>query len=154
MRHRPFQPPQNGPAPLRASVTRTVRFEEVDPLGIVWHGRYPSFLEDARVALGDTFGMGYMDMHAKGVQAPIRELTIEYHRPLRYPETMTVAVAWHFFPGARMNMSYEILDQSGQVATTAASVQLFVAEGEPLVLAPPFYQDFLERWRRGEPARA
>ena len=42
------------PAPLEKSVFRTVRFNEIDPMGIMWHGHYASFIEDARVALGDS----------------------------------------------------------------------------------------------------
>ena len=43
---RPYFPfKQDAPEPLRAIVRRRVRFEEVDPLGIVWHGRYPVILK-------------------------------------------------------------------------------------------------------------
>ncbi len=37
------QPAQDGPPPLVRSVVRSVRFEETDPMGLVWHGRYPSY---------------------------------------------------------------------------------------------------------------
>ena len=39
------------PLPLTCTVPREVRFEEVDALNVVWHGRYPSYFEDARVAM-------------------------------------------------------------------------------------------------------
>ena len=58
-----FQIPENSPAPLRLIVERKVRFEEVDPMNIVWHGRYPGYFEDGRVALGDKYGIGYMDLY-------------------------------------------------------------------------------------------
>ena len=41
------------PAPLVVGIDRRVRFEEVDALGMVWHGRYPSYFEDGRIAFGD-----------------------------------------------------------------------------------------------------
>ena len=37
----------DAPPPLRVDVGRKVRFEEVDSMGIVWHGHYASYFEDA-----------------------------------------------------------------------------------------------------------
>lgn len=52
-----FNPPRplagETPPPLSAGATRLVRFNEADPLGIVWHGHYASYFEDARAAFGD-----------------------------------------------------------------------------------------------------
>ena len=72
------------PAPLRVSIERTVRFEEVDSLGIVWHGRYASYFEDARVAVGQKYGIGYMDFYSHGVIAPIKKMHFDYYRSLRF----------------------------------------------------------------------
>ena len=58
-----FRRGEGQPPPLRAITKRRVRFEEVDPLGIVWHGRYPSYFEDARVELGRKYGIDYMDFY-------------------------------------------------------------------------------------------
>jgi len=51
-----FPSTPDAPPPLVAQVNRKVRFEEVDTLGIVWHGRYPSYIEDGRTAFGEKFG--------------------------------------------------------------------------------------------------
>ena len=37
---------------LCVSAQRTVRFEEVDAVRFMWHGRYASWLEDGREAMG------------------------------------------------------------------------------------------------------
>ena len=50
MRKNYFPSVKGCPPPLGIRVERKVRFEETDPLGIVWHGRYASFFEDARTA--------------------------------------------------------------------------------------------------------
>ena len=36
-----------------------VRFSEVDMMNIVWHGSYPLYLEDAREAFGEKYGLSY-----------------------------------------------------------------------------------------------
>ena len=91
-----FTTEEGAPAPLRAAVSGRVRFEEVDPLGIVWHGRYASYFEDARVALTDQYGIGYLDFYEKGIVAPIRKLHVDYFRSLRFRETFTVEAVLHW----------------------------------------------------------
>ncbi len=139
------------PPPLRLAVERRVRFEEVDPLGIVWHGRYPSYFEDARVALGDRFGVGYHDFYAQGVVTPIKRLQVDYARPLRFGEVATVEGILHWSEAARIDFEYVIRDGTGQVATTGCSVQLLLGEDQQVLLVfPPFYEAFRARWRAGE----
>ena len=36
-----------------------VRFSEVDMMNVVWHGAYPLYLEDAREAFGEKYGLSY-----------------------------------------------------------------------------------------------
>jgi len=148
---RPYFPPEEGaPPPLRLTVSRRVRFEEVDPLGIVWHGRYPSYIEDARVALGDRHGIGYLDFIAHGVVAPIRMMHIDYYRPLAFKETFTVEGILHWAETPRLNMEFVIRKESGETATTGYSVQMMLdAEKNILLVPPPFFRDFMDRWKEG-----
>ncbi len=138
------------PVPLRTTVARVVRFEEVDPLGIVWHGRYPSYFEDARVALGEKYGIGYLDIYNQGVLAPVKKMHLDYHRPLRFSEPFTIEGVLHWSEAARLNHEFIIRDRAGLVATTGYSVQMLMDTKENLLLLPPpFLQQFLERWRAG-----
>ena len=149
--NRPYFPPEDGaPAPLRLEVSRTVRFEEVDPVSIVWHGRYPGYFEDARVALCERYGVGYLDFHARGVVAPIRMMHVDYLRPLRFRETFRVEGILHWSESARLNMEFVIRNRAGEVTTTGYTVQMMLdANGEVLLVPPPFYREFIERWKDG-----
>jgi hypothetical protein len=40
-----------------------IRFNEADPLGIVWHGHYIRYFEDGREAFGKKFGITYLDFY-------------------------------------------------------------------------------------------
>jgi acyl-CoA thioester hydrolase len=144
----PFR--QEDPLPLRHTVERRVRFEEVDALGIVWHGRYPSYFEDARAALGEKYGVGYMDFHKQGVVAPITRLYVDYHRPLRFQETFTTEGILHWSDAARINTEFILRDSQGQVTTTGYTVQVMLDFNEELLMVPPaFYVEFRERWKAG-----
>ncbi len=139
------------PEPLRCSVERKVRFEEVDSLGIVWHGRYPSYFEDARGALGQKFGINYLDFHRNGIIAPIKTMHIDYHRPLTYPDAFTIEGILHWSDAARLNYEYAIRDNKGELMTTGYTVQVMLDPDKNLYMVlPPFYDDFCRRWKAGD----
>ena len=145
-----FKPLEGQPAPLRIRIEQTVRFEEVDALGIVWHGRYASYFEDARVAFGQKYGIGYMDFHANGVVAPIKQMHFDYHRPLKFGDKMTIEAILHWSEAARMNFEFIIQADNGELSTTGYTVQMMLDLDENiLVLLPPFYKKFLDNWKAG-----
>jgi acyl-CoA thioester hydrolase len=142
---------KDAPKPLRIQVKRRVRFEEVDALGIVWHGRYASYFEDARSALGENFGIGYLDLYRNGIVAPIKKLHMDYHRTLRFPEEFSIEGILHWSDAARINHEFIIRDSKGSVITTGYSVQVMLdKENNLYMVSPTFYQDFCRRWKAGE----
>jgi acyl-CoA thioester hydrolase len=146
-----FKKEEGQPLPLRAVTKRRVRFEEVDPLGIVWHGRYPSYFEDARVELGKKYGIDYIDFFKHGIVAPIKKMHIDYFLPLRYPEEIVLEAILHWSDAARMDFEFIIRNDSGAVTTTGYTVQMMVDLKENiLVLQPGFYAEFCKRWKVGE----
>jgi len=146
-----FQPQDNAPEPLRCSVERVVRFEEVDALAIVWHGRYPSYFEDGRVLLGEEYGLSYMDFYRQGVIAPIKQMHVDYLLPLRFGESFTIEAILHWTDATRLNHEFILRNTAGEVTTTGYSVQLLMdQEQNVLMLPPPFYAEFRQRWLSGE----
>lgn len=151
MRKPYFRPCADAPSPLRTLVQRTVRFEEVDPLGIVWHGRYPGYLEDGRVALGRQYGLGYMDFYHQGVMAPIKQMHLDYQLPLRFEEEFTIEALLHWSDATRLNHEFVLRNSAEQVVTTGYTIQLLTDPQQRVLLVPPaFYEDFRQRWRAGE----
>lgn len=136
--------------PLRACCTRRVRFEEIDPLGIVWHGRYPSYFEDGRTAFGDRYGLSYKNFRENGVAAPVVQMHIDYRTPLRFDETITIEASLHWSEALKLNFSYRILKQDGALAASGYTVQLLTDFQGGLLLTPPeFIQEFRDKWQDG-----
>jgi acyl-CoA thioester hydrolase len=152
MKKHPFKKVPNAPQPLSFSVSRRVRFEEVDALGIVWHGRYPSYFEDVREALGDHYGIGYLDFFREKVAAPLRQLHFDYLKPLSLREQFTIKAQLHWSEAARLNLTYEIINAQGQLTTSGYSIQMMVDphRQDVLMVPPPFFKIFLQRWREQE----
>ncbi len=146
-----FKTAADAPLPLRVQVKQKVRFEECDSLGIVWHGRYASFFEDARVVLGSQLGIGYMDFMKHGVLTPLKQMYHDYVRPLRFEEEFTIEGILCWSEAARMNTEYILRNMAGEVLTTGYAVQLMLNKDfEVLLTPPPFYLAFCERWKAGE----
>ena len=136
--------------PLKASCVRRIRFEELDPLGIVWHGRYTSYLEDGRVAFGDKYGLSYKNFKKNRVMAPVVQLHIDYRAPLRFDEHIKIEAILHWTEAVRLNFSYSISKQDGTIAATGYTVQLLTDLHGNLLLTPPdFVQKFRQKWLEG-----
>ncbi len=141
---------EDAAAPLRRSVVRSVRFEETDPMGLVWHGRYPGYFEDARIMLGNSLGIGYLDFYAAGFVLPVTHMSIDYRRPLRYGDTFVIGAALHYTQAARLQIGYE-LTLAGEIVCTGRTIQHFTTkEGALCPARPAMYDAFCARWLHGE----
>jgi acyl-CoA thioester hydrolase len=139
------------PAPLKGRVKRSIRFEEVDMLTIAWHGHYTSFFEDARVHLGQRYGIGYMDLYNNGILAPIKKAHVDFIRPLKFMDEITIEGILHYSEAARINSEFIIRNPAGKIAATGYTVQMLLDENYELYLTQPaFFKDFCDRWKAGK----
>ena len=145
-------PEEPGYPALRASVVHRVGFSEVDPMGIVWFGRYAVFFEEASAALRDGCGLSNADFFRAGIQPPVIRYEVEYLRPSRLDERLTIAACMHGTEAARMNTTYEVRGPDGELRVVARTVQVFMdmAKGAVCLIPPPIWRDCLKRWRNGE----
>lgn len=139
--------PKDEKPPLSAECFRRVQFDEVDALGIVWHGRYVSYLEQGRNEWGRKYNFTYYDMYRNGFAMPIIKLHIDHFLPLRYDELIRIKTNCHWTEAAKMNFSYEIYTESGQLSARGYTVQIYTdLECKPLLLRPDFAEKFVQKW--------
>ncbi len=140
------------PAPVSHTTRVTVRFKEADALGIVWHGNYVTYLEDARQELGVRLGLSYEDFLAKDYFAPLVDLKIQYKAPARYGDKVDVTAAMHWSEVPKVVTSYEIRRaKDGLLLATAETTQVLTTRAGELVLNfPPFFAQVRQRWLNGE----
>jgi len=146
-----FKKNPHDPAPLTGSVKRSIRFEEVDMLTIAWHGHYTSFFEDARVHLGQRYGLGYMDLFGQGILAPIKTAHVDFIRPLKFMDEITIQGILHYSEASRINGEYIIKNPQGKIAATGYTVQMMLNTDYELHLTQPnFYKHFCDQWKAGK----
>lgn len=121
-----------------------VRFSEVDMMNVVWHGSYPLYLEDAREAFGDKYGLSYQKYISENIFVPVVELKINYKRPLRFGMKPIIKITYRPTESAKIIFDYEIYDpNSKEVYLTAYSVQVFMDRDYNLMwYSPEFYTEW------------
>lgn len=152
-----FQRLPGGPEPLAATVTHRVLFREVDAMGVVWHGRYLAFFEEAATELRRQFGMGYAELFAAALEAPIVQAHVDYHRPLRLDEVARITARLHWNEAARLDIEYEVRREDGERTATGFTVQMFVdpITHLPYACSPELLSLCRARWlQRAEALRA
>ena len=130
---------------LTVSQEIRVRFNETDPLGIVWHGNYITYFEDGREAFGRKHELSYLDIAKTGYTTPIVKSTCEHKLSLRYGDVFRIETAIIDTPAAKIILKFTIFDANNEIACTGETIQVFLnSEGELMLTNPPFY----EEWKR------
>jgi len=124
-----------------------VRFNEADPLGIVWHGHYIRYFEDGREDFGNRFGIGYLDFYHKGFVIPIVNVDCSFKKSLRYGDRVLVETTFIPCEAAKIQFSYRLYNkETKDLVATGSSVQVFLDKKDSVLQLsnPPFF----EEWKR------
>ena len=123
-----------------------IRFSEVDMMGVVWHGNYPLYLEDAREAFGAECGLSYALYIRENVFVPIVKIDVDYKRPVRFGMRPVIRIEYVFTDASKVIFDYKLYDkESGDVFLTARTVQVFMDRDYKLMWFSP---DFYTQWKQ------
>lgn len=117
-------------------------------MGVVWHGNYAVYFEDARELFGKKYHLEYMRMYDEGFFAPLVELKLNYKRPVRYEDKVKVRCTYRATESAKIIFDYEIINlETGDVMVTGTSVQVFLDKNFKLSWrVPDFYEAWKNKW--------
>jgi acyl-CoA thioester hydrolase len=116
-----------------------VRYAETDQMGVVYHGNYAQYFEMGRVEWLRNLGVSYKWMEENGIMLPVVSLTMNYKKPARYDDELTVVTIFKSQTTVKIEFDYEIYNTNKDLLTTGNSVLVFVdmKTGRPTV--PPAY---------------
>ena len=106
-------------------VLRT-RYAETDQMRVVYYGNYPQYLELGRVEWLRSIGFTYKAMEEEGVMMPVVSLQIQYKKPALYDELITIRTKLKELPSTKIEFDYEILNERGELLSTANTILVFV----------------------------
>jgi acyl-CoA thioester hydrolase len=108
-----------------------VRFAETDAMGIVHHGRYLPYLEEARVAYLRHIGHPYTEWRENGADSAVIEAYLRYRQPLRFDDVVIVHLRLADVTRATFQMAY-LLTVDDRVCATGVTVHGMInAAGAP-----------------------
>jgi acyl-CoA thioester hydrolase len=98
--------------------------------GIVWHGTYLTWMEEARVECLRSIGIDFADLVAMGCDLPVVDLSIRYRRALRMGESAIVKTRTIDMEGVRIVWEYEIQSENREIIYLTGTVTLVAVDRE------------------------
>ena len=124
-----------------------VRFNECDPMGIVWHGNYIKYFEEGREAFSKKYNFDYLEFYDKGYSTPIVHVTSDFKKPLKYRDVALIETIYMKTDAAKIIFDYIIRKEStGEIMCKGSTTQVFVnmKKGELALVLP----DIFVTWAR------
>ncbi len=116
-----------------------VRYGETDQMGVVYHGSYVPYFEIGRVEWLRNKGVSYKFMEESGIALPIVSMHLNYKKPARYDDLLTVHTKLKKHSGVKIEFDCEIRNENQELLTTAHFILVFIdlKSGKPT--QPPQY---------------
>lgn len=135
---------------LHFDYTLRTRYAETDQMGVVYYGNYPQYLELGRVEWLRAIGLTYKEMEAEGIMMPVVSLQIQYKKPALYDELITIRTKLKDLPSTKIEFDYEILNEKGELLSTANTILVFVdAKTFRPIRCPEKVLDLIREARKG-----
>jgi acyl-CoA thioester hydrolase len=113
--HRPEPHPDAGYWLLE----RTVLPQHTDHAGVMWHGAYLAWLEEARVEALAAAGLAYADLSRRGLELPVVSLAIDYRQALHHGDRVRLLSRVLPRQGVKLPWQSRFLCPDGSLAAEA-----------------------------------
>ena len=119
-----------------------VRYGETDQMGYVYYGNYAQFFEVGRVEWLRSLGVSYKSLEASGIMLPVIQLNINYIKPAKYDDLLTIVTVLGNKPLVKIDFDFEILNEKKELLTTGFTRLVFMdmKKNKP-VKAPQYLLD-------------
>lgn len=116
-----------------------VRYAETDQMAVVYHGNYAQYFEMGRVEWLRNMGVSYKWMEDNGIMLPVVSLTMNYKKPARYDDLLTIKTIFKSQTSVKIEFDYEIYNDKRELLTTGYSMLVFVDMKTLRPTIPPSY---------------
>ncbi len=124
-----------------------VRYAETDQMGVVHHGNYPIFLEEARTTWLREMGISYKEMEQSGIGLPITHINLRYKNSALYDDVLTIKTIMRKLPNVRLEFDYEIYNEANDLLVNATTELVFInMENKRPTRAPKYFIEALENY--------
>ncbi|WP_347179221.1 acyl-CoA thioesterase [Roseofilum acuticapitatum] len=117
-----------------------------DYAGVVWHGTYLQWMEEARVEYFRSIGLDFAELVAIGCDLPVVDLSVRYHQPLQLGMRAILKTRLAEITGVRQILQSQICSLDERERYLTAQVTLVAIDrqrGKVMRKLPPMLTDAL-----------
>jgi acyl-CoA thioester hydrolase len=103
-----------------------VRYGETDQMGVVYHGNYALYFEQARTEALRQIDITYKSLEEFGVMMPVVSLHTDFKRPAKYDDLLTIKTIMRELPTAKIVLDYEVTNEAKTMLATGSSTLVFM----------------------------
>lgn len=103
-----------------------VRYAETDQMGVVHHSTYAIYYEQARTEALRNLGVSYREIEQKGIMLPVISLNVEYIRPAKYDDLLTIDTILSEVPSSKILFKYETYNEQQVCINKGVTVHAFI----------------------------
>jgi acyl-CoA thioester hydrolase len=107
-------------------LVRRVLPQHTDHAGVMWHGSYLAWLEEARVEALQEAGLSYAALSQRGLELPVVHLSIQYRQSLLHGDRVELR-SW-VLPRQGVKLPWHSQFLRGDVVAAEASVDLVLVD--------------------------
>lgn len=85
-----------------------VPYSETDQMGVVYYAHYLVYFERIRSVLLRDIGLPYNELERKGFALPVIEAHVEYKKPAKYEDDLTISGHLTWAQGVRCRVDCEV----------------------------------------------
>ena len=105
------------------TIKKTVMPQHTDHAGVMWHGSYLNWLEEARIKAIEQSGLNYAELLNRDIELPVSSLTIKFVAPIYLNEEIIINSFFESSRGPRLAIYSKFMNKNKKI-TTEANINL------------------------------
>ena len=125
--------------------------QHTDHAGVLWHGYYFNWLEEARIDALSKVGLEYIDLIKDGYEMPVVSIEIKYKSPIFHGEVIFIESRFLINKSPRINVKSDFIGSYSTIKTSS-SIDLVLINKENFSIVrkkPKFLVEALNNLQNG-----
>ena len=132
-------------------IRKEVMPQHTDHAGVLWHGYYLNWLEEARIDALSKVGIKYIDLINDGYEMPVVSIEIKYKSPILHGEEILIESEFVINESPRIKINSNFIGRNN-IITTSSSIDLVLINKENFSIVrkkPKFFLEALNKLKNG-----
>ena len=132
-------------------IRKKIMPQHTDHAGVLWHGYYLNWLEEARIDALSKVGIKYIDLIKDGYEMPVVSIEIKYKSPILHGEEILIESEFVINESPRIKINSNFIGRNN-IITTSSSIDLVLINKENFSIVrkkPKFFLEALNKLKNG-----